>query len=251
MQRNIWLIGGTSNAVEIGKELRALNLNVIVTVTTHYGAQLASMDGVKVLKGSLNPTEMQQLIESEHIDLIIDASHPYATEVSQNAIIVAETKAVAYWRFERKQTPFENALYVDSYEQAIDYLQTTNGKILITTGSKYVSKFAVLGIDRLLARVLSTSESVKCCEDAGLQASSIIAMYGAGTVAFNVAMINAFDIKFLVTKDSGDEGGMAEKIEAATQTGAQVIIIQRPTLEYPTVFSNYNDMIQQLKIKCK
>lgn len=243
---NIWLIGGTSNAVEIGKELRTLNLNVIVTVTTDYGAHLASIQGAKVLKGTLNSTEMQQLIESENIDLIIDASHPFAAEVSQNAIDIARKLNVEYWRYERKQTRFESALYVASYEQAIEYLQNTNGKILLTTGSKFVHKFSVLGVDRLLARVLSTCDSVKLCEDAGLKASNIIAMYSSGSVEFNVALIQTFNIKFLVSKDSGDEGGMNEKMEAAAQAGVQVIIIQRPTLCYPRVFTDYNEMIQQL-----
>ncbi len=242
----IWLIGGTSNAVEIGKRLRALNLNVIVTVTTDYGAHLASVQGAKVLKGTLNLAEMQQLIDSENIDLIIDASHPFATEVSLNAMEVARKLNVAYWRFERKQTRFESALYVDGYEKAIEYLQAKCGMILLTTGSKYVHKFSVLGVDRLLARVLSTSESVKLSEEAGLKASNIIAMYGVGTVAFNVALMHAFEIRFLVTKDSGDEGGMVEKMDAATQAGAQVIIIQRPTVNYPKVFSEYNDIMQQL-----
>lgn len=245
-QRNIWLIGGTSNAVEIAKMLVALNCCVTITVTTDYGAHLASVMGATVLKGTLSPAEMQQLIESENIDLIIDASHPFATEVSMNAMEVARKLNVAYWRFERKQTRFENALYVDSYEKAIEYLQAQSGKILLTTGSKYVHKFSVLGVDRLLARVLSTSESVKLCEEAGLKASHIIAMHGVGTVAFNVALIQTFIIKFLVTKDSGDEGGMVEKMEAATQAGAQVIIIQRPTIIYPKVFSEYNDIMQQL-----
>ena len=148
---NIWLIGGTSNAVEIGKELRTLNLNVIVTVTTDYGAHLASIQGAKVLKGTLNSTEMQQLIESENIDLIIDASHPFAAEVSQNAIDIARKLNVEYWRYERKQTRFESALYVASYEQAIEYLQNTNGKILLTTGSKFVHKFSVLGVKDVVA----------------------------------------------------------------------------------------------------
>lgn len=245
-QRNIWLIGGTSNAVEIAKMLVALNCCVTITVTTDYGAHLASVMGATVLKGTLSPAEMQQLIESENIDLIIDASHPFATEVSMNAMEVARKMNVAYWRFERKQTRFESALYVDSYEKAIEHLQAKCGKILLTTGSKYVHKFSVLGVDRLLARVLSTSESVKLCEEAGLKASNIIAMHGVGTVAFNVALMHTFNIKFLVTKDSGDEGGMVEKMEAATQAGAQVIIIQRPTVNYPKVFSEYNDIMQQL-----
>ena len=42
----------------------------------------------------------------------------------------------------------------------------------------------------------------------------------------------------MVTKDSGAEGGMVEKISAANQLNVEVLILKRPQLNYPVVFND-------------
>jgi precorrin-6A/cobalt-precorrin-6A reductase len=243
----IWLIGGTSNATEICKRLITSDISVIVTVTTDFGRELSKLPGIQVIKSMLSIQDMEQLILRNTIDLIVDASHPFATEVSTNAMLAAKTIGVPYLRFERANTRFESAIYVNSYEEAVAYLAEKQGNILLTTGSKFVAKFIPLGVERLYARVLSTSDSVALCEQAGLKPVNVIAMCGVGSVALNLALLNEFDIRFLVTKESGAEGGLQEKIEAAKQVNTEVIIIQRPAINYPEVYSDYDLLMDRIK----
>ena len=243
----IWVVGGTSNAKEICERLIATGVSVIVSVTTDYGRQLSEFTGIEVVQGKLSREEMEQLIQNYCVRVVVDASHPFATEVSANAMLAAKTIGVSYLRFERGNTRFGNATYVDSYEEAVAFLTHKPGNILLTTGSKFVAKFIPLGVERLFARVLSTSDSVALCEQAGLKPVNVIALCGVGSVALNLALLNEFDIRFLVTKESGAEGGLQEKIEAANQVNAEVIIIQRPAINYPEVYSDYDLLMDRIK----
>lgn len=243
----IWVVGGTSNATEICERLVVAGLSVVVSVTTDFGRQLSEFPGIEVVQGKLSREEMEHLILTRGVRLVVDASHPFAAEVSASAMQAAKNTAVPYLRFERANTRFENATYVDDYEQAVAYLADKPGNILLTTGSKFVAKFTPLGTERLFARVLSTSDSVALCEQAGLKPVNVIAMCGVGSVALNLALLNEFDIRFLVTKESGVEGGLPEKLEAANQAGAELIIIQRPAINYPEVYSDYDLLMARIK----
>lgn len=243
----IWVVGGTSNAKEICERLIATGVSVIVSVTTDYGRQLSEFPGIEVVQGKLSREEMERLIQNYRVRVVVDASHPFAAEVSSNAMLAAKTTDVPYLRFERANIRFENATYVDSYEAAVAYLTEKQGNILLTTGSKFVAKFIPLGMERLFARVLSTSDSVALCEQAGLNPVNVIAMCGVGSVALNMALIKEFNIRFLVTKESGVEGGLPEKLKAASLAGAELIIIQRPAVNYPEVFSEYDLLMDRIK----
>lgn len=243
----IWVIGGTSNATEICKRLVNNGYSVIVSVTTNFGRELSESTQVQVVQAMLSVEDMEQLVKSNKVDMIVDASHPFATEVSRNAMLVARNLDLKYIRFERATIHFESTLYVADYEAGVDYLSTKSGNVLLTTGSKFVSKFISLGVDRLFARVLSSSDSVSQCEKAGLKPNNIIAMCGAGSVELNFALMNEFKIQYLVTKESGSEGGLSEKIEAAKNAGVEVIIIQRPTIEYPEKYSDYDILMENFK----
>jgi precorrin-6x reductase len=64
----------------------------------------------------------------------------------------------------------------------------------------------------------------------------------------NLAMMGNYAIDCLVTKSSGKEGGFPQKIAAAKELGASVIIIKRPDMSYPISFSEKNEVIKYLKI---
>jgi precorrin-6A/cobalt-precorrin-6A reductase len=240
----IWIIGGTSNANDIAQLLVEKNQRVVISVTTGYGRELVEKLGCDVIQDVLDAEKMQLFIEKHEVSLIIDASHPFATEVSKTAMEIASQCQLKYIRFERPTPVFEKARYVESYEAAVDYLKNTQGNVLITTGSKFCGKYCTLNMERLFVRVLSTPESVGQCTKAGYKPYQIVTMTGVLSVQENLKFMRENDIRFLVTKDSGSEGGLPEKIAAAEAGGAEVLIISRPRLQYPVVFSDYNELAE-------
>ena len=77
-------------------------------------------------------------------------------------------------------------------------------------------------------RVLPTVAGITACEGAGIPHRNIIAMQGPFTLELNLALMQQFHIRYLVTKDGGSAGGFAEKAQAAAQSGAALVVLRRP-----------------------
>ncbi|TLX76999.1 cobalt-precorrin-6A reductase [Labilibacter sediminis] len=244
----IWVIGGTSEANHIAKMLSDEGYrDMLVSTTTAYGTELAQKNDVKVIQELLQPEQMKALIDENNISLVIDASHPFAQEVSMNAIKICQESRCCYIRYERKSSQFKDAKYYSSYAQLIEVLQKTQGRILLTIGSKHVHLFKDFSDERIVARVLPVVKSIQLCEKAGLKAHQIIATKGRVEKLTNMALMQEYDIKHLVTKDSGTTGGLPEKISAAQELGVSVHILERPQLDYPHVVFSYNELMNQVK----
>ena len=82
----ILVLGGTSDSLEICHLLNKKNVDYIVSVTTSYGEDLAKKCSNKIILKKLTIEDMVDFINKNSITKIIDATHPYAVEVSTNAI---------------------------------------------------------------------------------------------------------------------------------------------------------------------
>ena len=99
MNRRIWIIGGTSEGRGLVKELAQLDIEIFVSVVTTYGAKLIEQhSNVKVLPERMDLDAMQAFIAEHHPDCVIDATHPYATVVTQTVKeACAAATAVPWW----------------------------------------------------------------------------------------------------------------------------------------------------------
>jgi precorrin-6x reductase len=80
----------------------------------------------------------------------------------------------------------------------------------------------------LVARVLDHPASVEVCRRSGLNSEEIFRADGPFSVTENTALIIRYHIDVLITKDSGDAGGVDTKILAARNCGCRVVIVDRP-----------------------
>ncbi|WP_129596166.1 cobalt-precorrin-6A reductase [Anaerophilus nitritogenes] len=250
----IMILSGTQDGREIVDMLQNLKYPLLVTTATAYGAELIPKNNRSiVIHKKLSKEEMQEMIINKNIKILIDATHPYAVEVSQNAIEVCKKKNVLYIRFQRKESllsQYEHRIYYASdYEEAANRINTLKGNVLLTTGSKTLEIFTQsVDTNRLFPRVLPVSDVIKKCENLDIKPSHIIAMQGPFSTQMNVEIIKKCKIDILVSKDSGDYGGTMQKLEAAKLMNIFVVMIQRPKLNYPHVFDNIEDMINKVRI---
>ena len=217
------VFSGTTEGRAFSKQLGALGADVLVSVATDLGAEeQGSAPGVTVRAGRLEPEEMAALLQGA--DLCIDATHPYAVEATKN-IRAAARAGVEYHRLLRAPSPLpEGALVFAGAAEAAQELARTEGNVLLTTGAKELGAFSPIAPERCYPRVLPTREGIAACEAAGVPHRNIIAMQGPFSRALNEALIQQFEIRWLVTKD----GGAAEKVQAAQSTGAQLVVLRRP-----------------------
>ena len=230
------LFAGTTEGRLIAEHLKNKDLELIVSVATDYGKTLIEeASNIRVSSNRLNEDEIKDLISKENIDFIIDATHPYAVEVSKNICNACKEVDKEYLRVIRKEEEVssDRVIFVDSIEEACDFLNTTSGNVLVTTGSKEVEKYTVIDNyeERIFARVLSTEGVVNKCNSLGFRGRNLIAMQGPFTNEFNKALLRQIDAKYMVTKSSGKEGGFHEKIQSALETGVKAIVVGRPLKE--------------------
>lgn len=244
----IWVVAGTINSRHLIKELLDNNYPVLATTATDAGKnQLSCFNKLKILVGKLTIQEMQQLIRQYQIKMVIDATHPYAVDVSSNVIQVSQQLNINYIRFERKSEYYKNTLMFDNYQQIVDYLKSTCGNILLTTGSNNLAEFKNLESKRLYIRVLPVSTSIEKCKQLAIPLENIIAIKGPFSLQLNKAILKEYKIKYLVTKESGTEGGVKEKIQAARQINARVLLLKRPHMDYPAIFFTIKEIINYIE----
>lgn len=206
---------------------------------------------VEVISGVMDRDGMESFIKERGITLIVDATHPYAVNVSKNAMDAARHAGIGYVRYERPTGHVEDgtdAMFFDGYDDIVSYLINTDGNVLLTTGSNQLAPFVPLIADhRIYARILPTSASIAKAEAVGLGADRIIAIQGPFSETLNVAMMREWDIRYMVTKDSSDAGGFQEKLEASIIAGAKCLIVRRPIINYGKVFSRMPELIDYLR----
>lgn len=209
-----------------------------VCVATDYGkALLEESAGVKVLNRRIAAEEMLDLIVNSRVDLIIDATHPYAVAVSANIREAAAGAGVECLRLVRE--PMEDPQadgceYFADTEAIVRRLNKLEGRILLTTGSKDLRAFTAVRDyrRRIYPRVLPALESLQACQELGYELSRVIGMQGPFSEELNVALMRQFNIRVLVTKESGAAGGFAEKAAAAGKLGIPVLVLDRPVREH-------------------
>lgn len=244
----ILVLGGTSDSLEICDRINKYkNLPYILSVTTSYGEDLARKYAKNVITGKLAKEDMINFIEQNNINKIIDATHPYAIEVSKNAIQCATELNIDYIRYERKSLidsiNYENKYIVNSIEDACKIAREKGRNIFIGTGSKNLPQIVDFIPDRnLIVRVLPTRDVILSCENLGLNADNIIAMKGPFNQSINEEFYKHYDIDIVITKESGTAGGFLEKVNACEALKIPVVIIAREKINYPIVVNDIDEL---------
>ena len=224
-----------------------------VCVATDYGEEVMEhTEYVQIRQGRLDVPEMEALMRSGDYAVVVDATHPYATAVSENVRMACKAVDMPYLRYLRdaggaagsktsdahqstsisgRDAGTDSSItWVNSAAEAATYLETQSGNIFLTTGSKELHVFTERISDpgRLFIRVLPSASVITECRNLGMEGKQICAMQGPFSAEMNIAMLKQTDAAFLVTKDTGTTGGYPEKEQAAHQLGVRMVVIRRP-----------------------
>ncbi|MEG1159516.1 MAG: precorrin-6A reductase [Acidaminococcaceae bacterium] len=226
----IWLIAGTSEGRRLIKDLAGVQVKILVSVATTYGADLIEAQAnVTVQAARLDLAAMQEFLRTNKPDCVVDATHPYATIVTNTVRAACQSLGYDYLRLLRPASCVTDCIEVDSYQDAVEFLSHTKGNIFLTTGSKTLELFTAVPqfAERTTLRVLPMVSSLEKALSLGYQAGKIICMQGPFSEEVNVALFKSAKTKFVVTKDSGNAGGFEAKKRAAQASGAQLVVIRR------------------------
>ena len=255
----IGFVLGTGEGREILSHINKYTDEIVVSTATEYGYEIYKDFKAKHFNYKpLNEEEFKELINKFGITVFVDASHPYASEVSKTLIKVCKEMKIDYKRYERKsffhnlsknnikkEESVENIIFVETYEELQEVFKSIDGNILNTTGSNNALKIENLKGEnnRMIHRILPSPKVISKLLDNGISMDNIIAIKGPFGFEINNGIIKEYKIKALITKDSGEEGGMKEKIDSALLNDVKIIVIKRPNMSYGIEFNDIKEML--------
>ena len=252
--KKIVIFAGTTEGRRLSEILADAGIAHTVCVATEYGeivmreqtdveaARTKEQPFVSLHRGRMDREQMEEFLRNEGYEIVVDATHPYARVVTENIQSAVntlrtterETQFPIYLRLEREisetpeaEDPDVSIRYFESNADCAKALENTEGNILLTTGSKELATYCASGRlhDRLYVRILPGRESLELCMEQGIKGRQILALQGPFSTEMNAAILKQYDIRHMVTKNSGRTGGYQEKLEAAKMLGIPVYVI--------------------------
>ncbi|MCI6731135.1 MAG: precorrin-6A reductase [Lachnospiraceae bacterium] len=237
----VLIFAGTIEGRSVAEYLSAAGIPVHACVATEYGASLMEKtENLQISSKRLCVEEMVEMMQADGCEVVIDATHPYAAVVSANIRKACEIAGKEPIRLLRSSEAGQlddglvsDVITVRSVKEAAEFLKTTEGDVLITTGSKELDAYTVIPdfAERLHPRFLPAPGAVEACLELGYLQKNLICMQGPFSKEMNAAMLKQTGSVWLVTKESGKAGGFMDKVEAAAMAGAKLIVIGRPCVE--------------------
>ena len=254
MSHRLWIIGGTEESRRLVNLILTHTsqpsrspLPLLISVTTASARRLyPEHSAVTVAVGKLTAAQADAFIHTHAVGAILDASHPFATDISHLAIALAHQYELPYLRYERPQIAAPaNRTWLDAAGRpgnivvsqladlfAAGYL--AQERTLLTLGYRILSDFASWQSRGLLyARILPSETALAAALAAGFTSDRLIALRPPISKSLESALWQQWQITQVVTKASGQAGGEEHKLAIAAQLGVRLIRIARPELTYP------------------
>ncbi|HEY8890075.1 MAG TPA: cobalt-precorrin-6A reductase [Clostridium sp.] len=249
----IGLIVGTSEGKNILSGLNEFTDDILISTATAYGVELLKDYKYRIFNEKpLDLVGLKQVIKNNDIKILIDASHPYALEITKNAIEACKINGVQYVRYERppvveKFKDNKNVIVVENYGSLYKHLKTIDGTILNTTGSRNIDKILDFKLNnRIIHRVLPSVKVLEEILELGVNVEDIVAMKGPVGYELNKGFIKEYNAKAILMKDSGVQGGTEDKIRAAIDNNIPAFIIGRKAMEYSKVFYSELELVKYI-----
>ena len=251
----IFVAAGTQDGRELAGALLSKGYPVTASVVSSYGEKLLERyPGLGINDRPLDEDALRAYIREHDVNLFVDASHPYAANVSQNAMEACHAAGIPYIRYERRSVPvdYENVYPVETYEEAAKEAARLGKTVFLTTGSRNLKVFTsseALKGHIVIARILPTAKVLSECEELGLTPKEIVALQGPFSEELNIALYRQYGADVVVTKNSGEIGGTDTKLTAAQKLELPVVMIDRPKLDYDVIAYTFEEVFEFAKEK--
>ena len=189
-------------------------------VTLHHGQRI---------DGAMDAEVMQAFCREHDIRMMVDAAHPFASQLHQTIALVSQTLNIPAVRYERIYPPRDpEIIWIDDYSEIPHDIQS----LLATTGVQSIAKLKPLekeGI-RVYYRILNRDSSIALALKQGANMNQLCYYDAPQDIPIKADAI--------LLKESGTSGGFTEKVEAAKVRGMRIIALKKP--EISAIFTIVN-----------
>ncbi|WP_441259268.1 cobalt-precorrin-6A reductase [Bradyrhizobium sp. 521_C7_N1_3] len=219
------ILGGTADASLLAAEIARARIDAVYS----YGGRTRTPADQPLptrIGGFGGVSGLADYIRRERITHVIDATHPFAAEMSRHAIEACAqtgTPLIALERAPWTKAPGDIWIEVADVTAAAAALPETPANVFLAIGRQHIAPFAAKPQHVYTLRFVDPPEAPLPF------AADVIVSRGPFTFDGELAMMRARSIAWIVARNSGGDGARA-KIDAARMLGLPVIMIARPKL---------------------
>lgn len=186
---------------------------------------------------------LEAYLKAERITHVVDATHPFAAQMSRNAVEACARANVALAAFQRAPwagSAGDDWRHVPDMACAVAALPQSSARVFLAIGKQNLEAFAAKPQHHYLLRLVDPPQGALPLPDA----NAVIAR-GPFDEAADLALLRDQRIEMIVAKNSGGTGARA-KLDAARTLGIPVILIDRPVVPDRSILPNLSDVMDWL-----
>lgn len=223
MKKRLLILGGTTEAKELAaRAIEIANIEVISSLAgrTQTAIPLPGMVRVGGFGGEVG---LAHYLQEQSIDLLIDATHPFAAQISWNAAAAADRLAIPRLMLSRPEwKPESNWIEVESNEAAAKLLPDLAQRVFLTIGRQELAAFAHLQQLWFLMRMIDPPTS-------RIPPGEVLLARGPFTLEQERSWMQHYQISAIVSKNSGGDA-TAAKLIAARELNLPIVMVKRPAM---------------------
>lgn len=240
----ILLLGGTSEATALAQRLAGENgVSATLSLAGRTANPAASPLAVRV--GGFGGVDgLTEYLTRENIDLIVDATHPFAARISNNAIVASAAAHIPLLAIERPpwtRTGADKWSEFDSIDAAIAALPNTPQDVFSGLGRQAIAALSAAPQHRYVIRVVDASAS-----PASLPQATMIAARGPFRTEDDLELFQKHRISHVLAKNAGGSAAYS-KIEAARMLGIKVFMVRRPAIAPRSTVASVEEALAWIK----
>ncbi len=220
------ILGGTSDANRLADAIMRAGIDAIYSYAGRTQSPVAQSLPIRT-GGFGGVTGLIEFIKSERITHVIDATHPFAAEMSRHAVAACAASKLPLIALERApwtRTTDDRWIEVGDVNAAVDALPERRARVFLAIGRQHLAAFAAKPQHAYTLRFVDPHDGTLPLADA-----EVIVSRGPFTLAGDLDLMRSRNIEWVVARNSGGSGARA-KIDAARELGLPVVMIARPEL---------------------
>src|SRR5258708_13933806 len=229
----ILVLGGTTEGKQVSSVLAGAGYPFWYSTKTEIAVDLPP--NARSRHGALTPEALTGFCRQEGIRLIINAALRFGQLLHQTIGRAALLTGIPVLRPEREYPArilHPLVLYMADYAAVLRGLEEGRyAPVLALTGVQTITRLQPYWQrNKMLFRILPRENSIAIARDAGFPEENLLLSFPAASVEDELALIRQTGARIVLTKESGEPGGLSIKIAAAIAAAVPIFIISRPVL---------------------
>ncbi|MEP3330907.1 cobalt-precorrin-6A reductase [Sedimentitalea sp.] len=222
---HLLILGGTTEASALARTVADAGLRAVLSYAGRVDKPRAQPIPVRV--GGFGGVDgLAHYLRAEGVTHVVDATHPFAAQMSANAVAACaatDVPLIALTRAPWQAGPQDRWTLVPDIAAAVASLARPPRRVFLAVGRMHLAMFAAQPQHRYLLRLVDQPDGLPFPD------CQVVVDRGPFTAEDDKDLMKNHDIDLVVSKNAGGTGARS-KIDAARELGLPVLMIDRPAI---------------------